>query len=43
MTEQEYNDLQEYRKYIAMQRALRLKRKIEKLRREDVPGGYYYA
>jgi hypothetical protein len=41
MTEQEYNDIAEYRKYIMLQRTLRFKRRMEQSRKEDVPGGYY--
>lgn len=33
-----FNDINEYRKYIALQNALRFKRKIEQLRREDISG-----
>lgn len=41
MTEQQYNDIEEYRKYVARQAALRWKRRMEQARKEDVPGGYY--
>jgi hypothetical protein len=32
-----YNDITEYQKYVALQNALRIKRKIERLREEDIP------
>lgn len=33
MTEQQYNDIEEYRKYVARQAALRWKRRIKEDRR----------
>jgi hypothetical protein len=33
----QFNDITEYQKHIALQNALRIKRKIEQMREEDVP------
>jgi hypothetical protein len=41
MTEQQYNDIEEYRKYVARQAALRWKRRIEEDRKRDTSYGYY--
>ena len=43
MNEQYYNDINEYRKYVARQAALRLKRRIEELREKDVAGAKSYC
>lgn len=40
MNEQRYNDINEYRKYVARQAALRWKRRIEEARERDVSGVY---
>lgn len=40
MTEQEYNDAQDYLRYVARERALRFKEIIEQARREDGMYGY---
>ena len=38
MNEQYHNDvINDYRKFVALQNALRIKRKIEQLRKEDIP------
>ncbi len=42
MTEQEYNDIREYERYLARQRALRVKRKIEEAREREESNGYHY-
>lgn len=41
MLEQEYSDMQDYRKYIIQQRALRLKRRIEKAREREDSNPYH--
>ena len=43
MTEQEYNDMQDYRKYIIQQRALYWKSRIEKARQNENPYHDFYA
>jgi len=43
MTEQEYLDMEDYRKYIIQQRALRLKRRIQRMRENDNPYHEMYA
>ena len=43
MTEQEYFDETDYRKYIIQQRALRLKRRIQRMRENDNPYHEMYA
>lgn len=42
MTEQEYNDILEYERYVARQRALRIKRRVERGRGEENENEYYY-
>lgn len=41
MTEQEYNDIREYERYLARQRALRIKRRIEEAREREQYDDYY--
>jgi hypothetical protein len=41
MTEQHYMDEHDYRKYIIQQRALRLKRRIEKAREREDTNPYH--
>ena len=43
MTEQEYLDREDYRKYIIQQRALRLRRRIERMRENENPYHDMYA
>jgi len=40
MNEQYYNDVNDYRKYVARQAALRWKRRIEEARERDAAGAY---
>lgn len=42
MTEQEYNDIREYERYLARQRALRIKRRVEREREMENENEYYY-
>ena len=41
MHEQRFNDMNEYRKYVARQAALRLKRRIEEMRKREEDYGYF--